>query len=391
MLGLAGIGLVIAAVLGLFAYMSLSARPLHPDPQKVPSVTGSAPPPAWVDAAKKAEQIARADLLEQNLPGLSVAVGVGTELVWAEGFGHADLANQAPVTPDTRFRIGEVSKPLTSAAVGLLLEQHKLNLDDEIQKYVPDFPRKQWPVTLRELMAHTAGLRDDGGDEARLEPCERTSEGLEMFADHSLRFEPGTNYQASSYSWILVSAAVEAAASGQSFFSFIRSQVFEPLGMSSSKPYSATQESPHQATFYFPQFAGDPRYGPQDVREGDHTCYAGASAFLSTPSDLVRFGLAINGGKLLKPATVQLLQTSQRLASGAETGYGLGWTVETLPLAGRPTRMVGHGTKGDFIGGSAYLMSFPERGVVVAVTSNTSFGEMRKVALKIAEVFAAGR
>ena len=391
MLGIAGIGLVIAAIVGLFAYMSLSARPLHPDPSKVPSVTRIAPSPRWADAAKRGQQIARAGLLEQNLPGLSVAVGIGGDIVWAEGFGHADLENQTPATPDTRFRIGEVSKALTSAAVGLLLEKNKLRLDDEIQSYVPEFPKKQWPVTLRQLMAHTAGLRDDPGDEASLSPCERTNDGLKLFADQSLRFEPGTNYQASSYSWILVSAAVEAAATGQSFFSFMRAQVFEPLKMTATRPYSAAEELSDLATFYFPQFAGDTRYGPQAAREGDHTCYAGAAAFLSTPSDLVRFGMAINSGTLLQPATVQLLQTSQRLPSGDETGYGLGWRVETLPLAGQPTRMVGHGVKGDFIGGSTYLMTFPERGIVVAATSNISFADMKDVALKIAEAFAAKR
>ncbi len=93
---------------------------------------------------------------------------------------------------------------------------------------------------------------------------------------------------------------------------------------------------------YFPRFAADPRYGPDLMRPIDLSCYAGASVFLSTPSDLVRFAIAINSGKLLQPATVQLLQTSQRLPSGQETGYGLGWDLETVTLAGQQTAMVGH-------------------------------------------------
>ena len=94
------------------------------------------------------------------------------------------------------------------------------------------------------------------------------------------------------------------------------------------------------------------------------------------------------GGKLLKPGTVQLLQTPQRLASGEETGYGLGWELETRPLAGKPTRMAGHGSKQDFIGGSTYLMTFPERGLVVAVMANISFADTKSIALKIAQAFA---
>jgi len=157
--------------------------------------------------------------------------------------------------------------------------------------------------------------------------------------------------------------------------------------MAHTQPDSATEPIPDRATFYFPRFAGDTRYGPELAREGDHSCFAGASAFLSTPSDLVRFGMAVSSGKLLQPATVELLETSQRLRSGQQTEYGLGWKLETLPLAGGPARMAGHGSKADFIGGSSYLMTFPERSIVVAVLSNISFADMKSVGLKIAEAF----
>ena len=384
------IGLLITFILGLWLFMSATATPLHPDPQKVPSVTGSAPPPGWAAAVEQGRQIARAGLIDQNLPGLSVAIGVGGAVVWAEGFGWADLDHQKAVAPDTRFRAGEASKTFTSAAVGLLLEQNKLKLDDEIQTYVSGFPKKQWPVTLRQLMGHVGGLSDDPGDEASLSPCERTIDGLRLFAEHRLLFEPGTQYLPSSYSWILVSAAVEAAAN-ERFFRFMRSNIFEPLGMAATRPDFAAEQIANRATFYHPRFAGDPRYGPESAREGDHSCYAGASAFLSTPSDLVRFGMAVSSGTLLQPDTVALLQTPLRLRSGEETGYGLGWKVETLPLAGEPARLAGHGTKADFIGGTTYLMMFPERGIVVAVMSNTAFADARSIALKIADVFAGQR
>ena len=151
-----------------------------------------------------------------------MAVGVGGDIVWAEGFGWADLEKRVSVTPETRFRIGNASNALTSAAVGLLLEKGRLNLDDEIQIYVPAFPKKQWPVTLRQLMGHLAGVRNDAGDEEPLsERCERTVDGLQRFAESPLLFEPGTRYRSSSYGWILVSAAVEAAAD-EPFFAFMR-------------------------------------------------------------------------------------------------------------------------------------------------------------------------
>ena len=130
-------------------------------------------------------------------------------------------------------------------------------------------------------------------------------------------------------------------------------------------------------TPYFTRFASDPNYGLHLMRPLDYSCYAGSSVFVSTPSDLVRFGMAINSGKLLQPATVELLQTSQRLASGEETGYGLGWDLKTVTLAGKQTRVIGH--DGDSLGGMvASLMTFPEYGIVVAVTSNISYSPFQR-------------
>jgi CubicO group peptidase (beta-lactamase class C family) len=383
-LGIAG---VLMAIFGLQMYMSATATPIHPEPQNVPSATDATPSRTWADAVERGRQVMRAGLSEQNLPGLSVAVGVGGDIVWAEGFGWANLERRVPVTPGTRFRIGTASITLTSAAVGLLLEKDRLALDEAIQTYVPEFPKKEWPVTLRQLMGHTAGVRSDSGDEGPLfsQHCERPVEALQHFAEGKLLFEPGTQYRYSRYDWIMVSAAVEAAA-GEEFLTFMRQQIFDPLGMHDTRDDSLTKEIRDLATPYFPRYAADPRFGPDVMRPVDYSCYAGSSAFLSTPSDLVRFAIAINSGKLLKPATVQLLQTSQRLPSGEETGYGLGWDLETVTLAGEHTRVIGH--DGDSLGGIvASLMTFPERRLVVAVTSNISYADTPALALKIAEAF----
>jgi serine beta-lactamase-like protein LACTB len=337
-------------------------------------------------APQPAGRAVLASLVERNLPALSVAVGAGDEIVWAEGFGWADLENRVRVGPDLRFRIGTASKVLTSAAVGLLLEQGRLKLDDKIRTYVPEFPEKQWPVTLRQLMGHVGGVRRDDGDEEPLTAhCARTLDGLQRFANHPLLFEPETQYRYSSFGWILVSAAVESAAD-EPFVAFMRKNVFEPLGMSDTSADAPSEPLSERATFYFPKFAADPRYGPQPPREVDYSCFSGSSAFLTTPSDLVRFGLAVTRGKLLRPATVQLLQTSLRLPSGEETGYGLGWDLETVEIAGEQTRVAGH--DGELMDGMvASLLTIPERGIVVAVTSNISFSDTSSLATKVAQAF----
>ncbi len=410
--------LVVAAGLGVF--VSVTSRPLHPDLANVPTVAHSALSPASAAPVEKARQIALAHLTGKNLPGLSVAVGIDGDLVWAEGFGFADLKTSAPVTPAHRFRIGTASTVFTSAAAGLLLENGRLKLEGEIQTYVPPFPRKQWPVTPRVLMGHTAGLHTDGGDEGPLftKHCNEPVEALPYFAENPLLFKPGTQYRYSSYGWILVSSAIEAAAD-QPFLKFMREQIFDPLGMRAtspdpppvetdddfplanlirelifdprakraSNPDSTKKPVLDRVTPYFPRLAANPRYGLHLMRPLDYSCYAGASVFVSTPSDLVRFGMAINSGKLLQRATVELLQTSQRLASGEETGYGLGWYIKTVMLAGKQTRVIGQ--DGDSLGGMvASLMTVPKYGIVVAATSNISYADTFSLAVKVADAFA---
>src|SRR4029453_6795493 len=194
----------------------------------------------------------------------------------------------------------------------------------------------------------TAGVIPDGGDGGPLftKHCERPVDALQYFAENSLLFKPGTQYRYSSNGWILVSTAVEAAAD-QPFLTFMREQIFDPLGMRDTIPAPTAGEADDdfplvnlirelifdpratrdtapdstkkpvqdRVTPYFTRFASDPNYGLHLMRPLDYSCYAGASVFVSTPSDLVRFGMAVNSGQLLQPATVELLQTSQRLAS----------------------------------------------------------------------------
>jgi CubicO group peptidase (beta-lactamase class C family) len=316
-------------------------------------------------------------------------VGAAGQLLWAEGFGYADLDKKILLAPHHRFRIGTASKVLTTAAAGLLIEQGKLKLDEEIQNYVPAYPDKQWPVTLRHVMGHLSGIPHEGGDESPLykKHCEKPVDALSHFADIPLRFEPATKFFYSSLGWVLVSAAIESA-SGKPFNAFMRDSVFAPLGMNDTYPESLTQPVPHRVTFYFPRFAANPQYGLQLIGDPDYSCFAGSSIFVSTPSDLVRFGLAMNEAKLLTRSTLQSLQSSQRLRSGEETGYGLGWYLETIDIAGQPTQALGH--DGETFGGMvASLRTVPSRGLAVAVTSSTSYSKTDALAARIAAAFAA--
>jgi CubicO group peptidase (beta-lactamase class C family) len=155
---------------------------------------------------------------------------------------------------------------------------------------------------------------------------------------------------------------------------------------------SVTNPPPDAATSYNPRFAANPVYGIKPLPKFDYSCHAGSNGFLSTPSDLVRFGMAINRGKLLSPQTVQTFETPQRLtsgkSSGQQTSYGLGWDLKTVTLAGQQVQAAGH--NGHFwVEEVASLLTFPERGLAVAVMSNVSFAGTPSVAEKIAQAFAA--
>ena len=379
--------LIFALVVGSWTFAILTTRPIHQNAEDVATVAGPTPAAGWAAAIDEARPMVRAEIASLNLPGLSVAVAVDGDIVWAEGFGWADVENRVKFEPDTRFYIGTASKMLTSAAVGMLMEQGQLRLDERIQTYVPAFPEKQWPVTLRQAMAHTAGIRNDAGDEEPVRVhCSETLEALPRFAEKDLLFEPGTAYRYSNYGWILVSGAVEAAAD-EPFSTFMRRQIFEPLGMSDTRS-EALDGNPDQAVDYFPRFAADTRYGTQGPETVDFSCFAGAEAILSTPSDMVRFITAVESGALLEPETVQTLQASQRLSTGEETGYGLGWDLETVTLGGQQTPVLGY--DGELRDGRvSSFMIFPERDLVIAVMSNMSFADTTSIATKIAEVFAA--
>lgn len=341
-----------------FVLFALLASPLQ---ARAPA--GAAAAPAYREAVASAEALAAAVLDEANLPGLSIAVGIDGAIVWSEGFGYADVELGVPVTPLTRFRIGSVSKPFTATAVGLLYESGKLDLDAPVQRYVPGFPGKRWPITTRQLGGHTAGIRHYAGDEfLSSRHYDGVLEGLQIFADDPLLFEPGTGYSYSSYGFNLVSAVVQSA-SGEEFLPFMMEHVFRPLGMRHTVPDQVMTIVPQRSSYYEHDAGGRLVNAPFV----DNSYKWAGGGFLSTPEDMIRFGFGYIREPLLKPETVELLFTPQRLASGEATGYGIGWST-TEDWAGR--RTVGH--TGGSVGGTTAFWTYPEQQMVIAAVSNLS-------------------
>jgi serine beta-lactamase-like protein LACTB len=378
--------LAVVMVAGTALYFAVIPDRVHSDPAAIRSTATDVDAGSRTAAVEEGRRLARALLVEENVPGLSVAVALDGAIVWAEGFGYADV-DRTPVSPLTRFRLGALSKPLTAVAAALLHDRGRLDLDAPVQRYVPAYPDKRWTVTMRQLMGDVAGvhrIRGDNNDAMPDRHCENLDEAVAMLADDPLLFEPGTQHRYSIWGWVLVSAAVEGAA-GESFKRFMGRQVFEPLGM--ERTVVAETEGLHGVASYSLGSVLTTRLGIKKASlRPDYSCVAGAGAFLSTPTDLVRLGSSMVKPGLLKVGTIAAFQTPTRLVSGASTTYALGWTISRVQLAGEPARMVSH--RGSPMGGTVSLLTFPDFGLAVAAAANVSNVKgVDPFALRIAEVF----
>jgi serine beta-lactamase-like protein LACTB, mitochondrial len=365
----------------------VSSTPVHENTAAVPSTAAAAPSDRYADPVEESRRLARALVALDNLPGLSVAVAIDGEIVWAEGFGWTDVARRTPVTPVTRFRLGALSKSLTAVAAALLHDQKRLDLDAPVQQSVPAYPAKKWTVTTRQLMGDVAGvhrIRGDNNDAMPVTHCESLDEAVAMLHDDPLMFKPGTEHRYSIWGWVLVSAVVQGAA-GEPFVRVMSRQVFEPLGMTRTV-IGETAGLDDGLPRYAASSVLGIRLGIKEAKRPDYSCLAGAGAFLSTPTDLVRLGSAMLKPGRLKADTIAAFQTPGRLASGASTTYALGWTVTTVQLAGEPTRMVSH--RGSPMGGTVSLLTFPDRGLAIAAAANvTNATGVDPLARQIADTF----
>ena len=368
---------LLAVTLALLAGVALPT-PTHLDAQ-TPALAEVHAGDDWLEAVRAARTAVRAVMDSAGVPGASVAVGVGDGIVWSEGFGWADVEQRVPVTPLTRFRVGSVSKTMTASGLGLLVERGRVDLDAPVQRYVPDFPEKRWPVTTRQLGGHTAGIRHYRGNEMlSAESFPTVASGLTIFAEDTLLFEPETGYAYSSYGWNLLSAVMEGA-SGRPFLAFMRDEVFEPLELRNTVAEHMDSIIPWRTRYYEQGEDGRLVHAPYV----DNSYKWAGGGFLSTPEDLVRFGQAHLRPGFLRAATLAELQEPQTLRNGESTGYGIGWRRYPQDDG---DQALGH--SGGSVGGTTLLLLVPEHDLVVAGVVNIS-GPAARIVEEVAEIFEA--
>ena len=338
-------------------------------------------PSAWQYAIGAAERLLQTHVQNLAVPGMQVSVASHGKTIWSGSFGYANLAAKVPVSQDTSFRIGSISKSLTAAGVGLLVQKHLLDLDAPVRRYVPSFPEKRWAITVRQIAGHLGGIRHyrSEGEVNSNKHYSSVLESLAPFKDDPLLFEPGTQFAYSSYGYVLLSAVVEAAAK-EPFTEFMSTQVFEPLGMKHTTMDYSDRAVSSRSTFYILNDK-DERIEAPPV---DSSNKWGAGGMLSTAGDLVRFGNAMLRNQLLDAATTELLLTSMNTRDGKETGYGIGWEIRHDPKGRRVIV-----NDGSLPSARAVLAIYPDHQLVIAVLANTGTGIFfnREEAFMLADLF----
>ncbi len=315
--------------------------------------------PLYREGWHKADTLLTGLIDQKKVPGLAITVLKDGREIFQKGYGYADLDKKIQVQPEsTLFRIASASKPIAALALANMVAEGQIALDTSFYEYVPDYPRKEYDFTIRQLAGHTAGIRGYKGKEYALNKPYGIREGTKIFGDDPLLFEPGKGFHYNSFGWVLVSLAMEEASS-MPFESYVAKKVLQPLGLQHTFPETDSPERGATATFYTKTVKGFRKAVPVNNRYK-----LAGGGYLATTSDLAKLGQWTLEHYKKKQHLYTDFITSQ-LVNGKPTFYGLGWEVSSDSL-GRP--FFGH--TGNGVGGYSNFFVFPETRMVFAILIN---------------------
>jgi CubicO group peptidase (beta-lactamase class C family) len=324
-------------------------------------------------------------LVKEDAAGSAILAAQDGRILFEKGYGLADIERHLPVTPQTKFRIGSITKQFTAAAILKLQEQGKLSVNDKLSKYALDFPRGN-EVTLRHLLTHTSGIHSytDKPDFMKTVTNPVTTEELiNSFKNDAYDFDPGTQWRYDNSGYFLLGYIVEKV-SGRSYGEFLNQAFFEPLGMTNTGVHRAGAPLENEALGY--QFQGP---GFTRALNWDMSRAGGAGSLYSTVEDLFRWNEGIFNGKVLDPATLKEaftpVKTEETKNETLTDGYGYGWGISHM----RGALDISH--NGGLQGFSSSLMRLPEQRFTVTVLANALPGapgaEPGELAQMVAEIY----
>lgn len=308
--------------------------------------------------ADRIDDYLRMAMSERNVPGAAVAVLKNGKVAKIKGYGLASVEFDAPVTLDTVFEIGSVSKQMTAAAIMLLVEDDKVRLDEKISAYLPGTPETWKDVTVRHLLTHTSGIKSYSSlDGFELSRRMTAAQFITKLAPHPLEYTPGERNIYSNSGFNLLALIVESR-SGMKYIDFMKTRIFQPLGMTKTTDRDPQFIVKRRANGY--EWSRDRLSG----RDGSLTDLTGAGSIVSTIGDMAKWASAVNGNTFLKPASKAEWWKKFVFNNGKESPYGFGWRIGET----RGHKTVGH--TGQTAGFGAAHFRYPDSNTVVVVLTN---------------------
>ena len=296
-----------------------------------------------------------------NETGATVLISKNGKIIYKRGIGMANLELNIPMQANNVFRIGSVTKQFTAVAILQLVEKGKLNLQDEITKFIPGYPMHGNKITIEHLLTHTSGIQDFTaikGNANRSAIDYTPQEMIEYFKDQPMRFAPGTKWEYSNSGYFLLGYIIEHT-TGKTYAQYLEENIFKPSGMNNSLYASDSRIIKHRAYGYT---RGEK--GFENARYISMTQPYAAGAILSTVEDLFKWNHALRSSGLLNKEMLEKAFTKYKLNDGTKTNYGYGWRLGYI----RESRSIWHG--GLIDGFMAMTMYLPKEDVFVAVLSN---------------------
>jgi CubicO group peptidase (beta-lactamase class C family) len=325
--------------------------------------------------ADEVDDLVKGEIQKRHVPGLSLAVLRDGQVIKVASYGLANVELNVPATPETVFQIQSITKTFTSAAILLLMEEGKLSLDDPIGKHLDGTPEAWKGITIRHLLAHTSGIKDfinEATASLRVEVTEE--EVLQATASRPLNFAPGEKWSYSNTNYHLLAMVIRKL-TGKWYGDFLKERIFDPLGMANTRVVSLSELIPNRSSGY--------HWRGNAFQNGDFVAQSilsyGGGGIASTASDLIKWAAAIEGGKLLMKATIDLAWTPARLNDGTDASYGLGWGTGSS----NGHRDIGH-SGGHITGFASQLSLFPDDRLAVVVLTNSGNANPGRIARKVA-------
>jgi len=313
---------------------------------------------------KKLDSLAGSPVIEGRAVGIGVAVVKGNDTLLLKGYGKADVEWNVPMPADAMFEIGSVTKQFTAAAILQLRDEGKLSLDDEITKYLPDFPTRGHKVTVRRLLDHTSGIKgltempEFGALAVSSHPRDSA---YALIKRYPFEFAPGEAQIYNNSAFWLLGMVVERV-SGGTYEDYVEKKIFAPLGMARSTYCNSAELVVRRAHGYGYQQAA-PRRAPSNV----HTWPFSAGSLCSSAGDMVTWLQALHGGKVLSPKSYSEMTTQSKLNDGTPLRYGMGISVGNDI---RGLKYIGHG--GAITGFVSEASWYPDAQLAVVVLMNSN-------------------